>query len=227
MVHERSDRLAELADARPAAGRLGQAAEADAGRQRTPRPPTLDRRGPARRSASGPARTGVANPDDAARAPPCSGWNTVCLKTGWNVRASDHLDGARPGARQVLLRGVRKRGGDLRLGGAEATGLRRPATVRCPTPCVCASPSSAPRDRPVAAGGRRSDAGSGLERRSREGMGLRGPSCCWSRAMATPSTARWSTFIKNDDYHVKARSFCPIPARSRRTARSRICRSMM
>lgn len=108
VVHERSDRLAELQRMRALLrADLGQAAPRRT-RGATGRPAPQPLIGAAQ--PGDPllvlARTGVANPDDAAR-PSMQRVEYRLVEDRLERQASDYLDGARPGARQVLLRGVR------------------------------------------------------------------------------------------------------------------------
>lgn len=121
VVHERSERLAELQRMRALLrADLGQAApRRTRGATGRPAPQPLI-------GASQPgdpllvlARTGHANPDDEAR-PSMQRVEYRLVEDRLERQASTYLDGARPGARQVLLRGVRSAGVTFVSRGAEA-----------------------------------------------------------------------------------------------------------
>lgn len=121
VVHERSERLAELQRMRALLrADLGQAAPRRT-RGATGRPAPQPLIGAAQ--PGDPllvlARTGVANPDDAAR-PSMQRVEYRLVEDRLERQASDYLDGARPGARQVLLRGVRSAAVSFVSRGAEA-----------------------------------------------------------------------------------------------------------
>ena len=121
VVHERSERLAELQRMRALLrADLGQAAPRRT-RGATGRPAPQPLIGAAQ--PGDPllvlARTGVANPDDAAR-PSMQRVEYRLVEDRLERQASDYLDGVRPGARQVLLRGVRSAAVSFVSRGAEA-----------------------------------------------------------------------------------------------------------
>lgn len=121
VVHERSERLAELQRMRALLrADLGQAAPRRT-RGATGRPAPQPLIGAAQ--PGDPllvlVRTGVANPDDAAR-PSMQRVEYRLVEDRLERQASDYLDGARPGARQVLLRGVRSAAVSFVSRGAEA-----------------------------------------------------------------------------------------------------------